>query len=83
MRTDREHVKVFKQATRQVWAALKLVVLAKLEAVAAGISEFETEFLGHIVVPGKQNQTVAGWLRPQLEKSYLSGDIPPMLPGSR
>ena len=82
-RTDSERVKVYEQATRQVWAALKLVVLAKLEAVAAGISEFETEFLGHIVVPGTQNQTVAEWLKPQLEKSYSSGELLPMLPGSR
>jgi hypothetical protein len=36
-------------ATRQRWRALVLVIKAKLEAVEAGISTLESEFLANIV----------------------------------
>lgn len=42
----------WEQACRQRWRALALVVKAKLEAVEAGISTLEEEFLAHIVLPG-------------------------------
>jgi len=80
LRTKVQRAEAYEQAKRQVWRALRIVVIAKLEAVEAGISEFETEFLGNIMVPGTNN-TVAEWLRPQLEQSYLTGTLPPMLPG--
>jgi hypothetical protein len=38
--------RLYEQAIRQRWRALALVIKAKLEAVEAGISEFEDEFLG-------------------------------------
>src|SRR5258708_1428897 len=37
--------KEWEQACRQRWRALALVVKAKLEAVAAGITDFQSEFL--------------------------------------
>lgn len=67
----------WEQATRQRWRALALVVKAKLEAVESGITEFEDEFLAHIVLPDQT--TVASWLRPQIEKAYQSGKMPSML----
>jgi hypothetical protein len=60
--------------TMQRWRALTLVIKAKLEAVESGISEFEDEFLGHIVMPN--GQTMSEWARPQLEEMYLSGKMP-------
>ena len=30
-----------------------------------------------------ESERVKGWLKPQLEKSYSSGELLPMLPGSR
>ena len=47
---------------------------AKLEVVASGISTFETEFLGNIVLP--DGGTVIEWLSPQIEEAYKSGLMP-------
>lgn len=38
-------------AIRQRWRALVLVIKAKLEAVASGISSLEAEFLANVVLP--------------------------------
>lgn len=77
-RTPEEAMKRWEQACRQRWRALALVVKAKLEAVESGISEFEDEFLAHIVLP---NGTTAGqWLRPQIAEAYETGSMPAMLP---
>lgn len=78
MRTDEGAYKEWEQGCRQRWRALALVVKAKLEAVEAGISEFETEFLGHIVLPN--GQTTAEWMGPQIEAAYATGTMPSMLP---
>lgn len=64
------------QAVRQVWRALALVVKAKLEAVAAGIVDFETEFLAHTVLPS--GRTVAEELTPQIEAAYTEGRVDPL-----
>ena len=68
----------YEQSVRQRWRALALVIKAKLEAVEAGITEFEDEFLAHIVLP--DDRTVGAWMRPQVEKAYLTGRMPPLLP---
>lgn len=67
----------WEQACRQRWRALSLVIKAKLEAVASGITVFEEEFLAHIVLPG--GKTVGQTLVPQLEQVYATGKVPPML----
>lgn len=67
----------WEQACRQKWRALVLVVKAKLEAVDAGISEFEEEFLANIVLP--EGGTVGQFIRPRIEEAYLSGKTPPFL----
>src|SRR5580700_3227660 len=41
----------YEQAVRQRWRALALVIKAKLEAVEAGISTVENEFLANIALP--------------------------------
>ena len=69
----------FEQAVRQRWRALALVIKAKLEAVEAGITEFDDEFMAHIVLPN--GQTIGHWMRPQIESAYSSGKMPPLIEG--
>lgn len=56
---------------RRRWRCLMLVIKAKLEAVATGISVFEQEFFGHLVLPnGKTVYEEAG---PQAMKMIEAG----------
>jgi hypothetical protein len=68
----------WEQATRQRWRALALVIKAKLEAVEAGITEFDDEFLAHIMLPN--GQTVGESLKPQLDDVYASGRMLELMP---
>jgi hypothetical protein len=72
---------VWERACRQKWRALALVIKAKLEAVASGITTFEDEFLSHIVMP--DGQTVGEHVRPKIAASYASGAVQPLLPAPR
>lgn len=78
LRSPEAQEAAYEQAVRQRWRALALVIKAKLEAVEAGISEFEDEFLAHIMLPG--GQTAGDWLRPQIARAYETGQMPPLLP---
>lgn len=69
----------YEQAVRQRWRALALVIKAKLEAVEAGISTVEAEFLAHIALPG--GSTVGDWVGPQLDDVYARNELPALLPG--
>lgn len=71
----------YAQAYRSRWRAMVLVIKAKLEAVAAGITSIEDEFLAHIVLP--DGQTAGAWLKPQIAAAYRSGDMPAMLPSGK
>jgi hypothetical protein len=62
------------QEERRIWRSLLLVIKAKLEAVASGISTFEEEFLAQIVMPN--DRTVADMILPQIAESYSSGRMP-------
>lgn len=73
-RSDSEQERAYEQAVKQRWRALALVVKAKLEAVAAGVTEFEDEFLAHIVLPN--GQTVSAELRPRIALAYETGAMP-------
>jgi hypothetical protein len=68
----------YEQAVRQRWRALALVIKAKLEAVESGITSFEREFLGNILLP--DGQTAGDWMEPQIEQAYAVGDMPRLLP---
>jgi hypothetical protein len=70
----------YEQGVRQRWRALALVIKAKLEAVAAGITTIEQEFLAHIVMP--DGRTVSEWAAPSIALAYESGEMPALLPGS-
>lgn len=70
--------KAWEQACRQRWRALALVIKAKLEAVDAGISVFEDEFMANIVLPN--GGTVSDFMLPQISKAYEKGTMPKLLP---
>lgn len=70
--------KEWEQGCRQSWRALALAIKAKLEAVEAEITEFEEEFLAHIILP--DGKRVGDYLVPQLKAAYDSGEMPKMLP---
>lgn len=74
LRSEAEAEKRWEQASRVRWRGLCLVVKAKLEAVEAGIAEFEDEFLAYIVLPS--GETTGEWMRPQLDVVYESGMMP-------
>lgn len=67
----------YEQAVRSRWRALKLVIQAKLEAVASGIVQFEDEWATHMVLP--DGRTVADHLFPAIEQAYATGKVPSML----
>ena len=77
-RTDVAAQAEWEKATRSNWRALALIIKAKLVAIDSGITEFESEFLAHIVLPS--GETVAGWVLPQIEKAYEVGEMPMALP---
>lgn len=77
-RSDAGTEKAWKQATRQRWRALFLVIKAKLEAVETGITVFEEEFMAHIVLPN--GKTVSDVMLPQIETAYQTGTMPALLP---
>lgn len=79
LRTPQQRDAVYEQAVRQRWRALNLVIKAKLEAVEAGISTFDTEFLGHLVLPG--GRTVAETVQGDIDEAYATNTVPALLPG--
>ena len=70
--------KAYEQAVKQRWRALALVIKAKLEAVETGITQFQEEFMAHIVLPN--GSTVGEFMVPQIASAYQTGKMPPMLP---
>ncbi|MCB1902150.1 MAG: hypothetical protein KDH16_22865 [Rhodocyclaceae bacterium] len=78
-RTAAQAEAMWEQACRQKWRALNLVVKAKLEAVDAGISEFEDEFLANILLPS--GQTMGDVARPAIAHAYDTGTMPALMPG--
>lgn len=79
MRSPESRLEAWEQACRQRWRALALCIKAKLEAVTCGITEFEAEFMAHIVLPG--GATVGQFMKPQIERAYTTGDLPPGIAG--
>ena len=77
-RTEEAANTAWEQACRSRWRALYLIVKAKLEAVDAGISTVEREFLYDVVLP--DGRTAGEWIAPQIEAAYETGQMPAMLP---
>lgn len=66
---------------RRLWRSLVLIIKAKLEAVASGITTFEHEFLSNIVVDGRSG-TVGDQVIPALDQTTFK--LPPLLgPGPK
>lgn len=78
-RPDNQIVASWEQACRQRWRALALAVKAKLEAVEAGIAEFEDEFLAYVVLP--TGGTMGTMARSAIAHAYETGTMPALMPG--
>ena len=78
-RTEEAAAEAYEQGARQRWRALALAIKAKLEAVQAGITTVEQEFLAHIVLP--DGSTVGQWVSPQIERVYRDNRMPALMPG--
>lgn len=76
-RTAEAAQREWEQACRSSWRALALVIKAKLEAVAAGITTIEDEFLAHTLLPN--GSTVGDHVREDVRLAYESGAMPPSL----
>lgn len=77
-RSGPEQHAAWEQACRQKWRALLLSIKAKLEAVDAGIAEFEEEFLSYVVDPAT-NTTVYESIRENIQQRYLGNTSGPLL----
>ena len=77
--TPEEKVARWEQACRERWRSLVLVVKAKLEAVAAGITTFEDEFAMHFVLP--DGSRLRDKILPRLGEVLDGHPLPPPLPG--
>ncbi len=69
---------LWEQACRSSWRSLSLVIKAKLEAVASGISTVEREFFPDIIL--SNGQTMGEWTAPQLKTMFEDGKMPKLLP---
>lgn len=69
--------KLWEQACRSSWRSLCLVIKAKLEACAAGISTVEREFMADIVTPS--GKTLGEWISPQLPEMSKNGTPPRLM----
>jgi hypothetical protein len=78
-RSEKDQEAAYEQAVRQRWRALALVIKAKLEAVEAGITSIEDEFLSATMLP--DGGTVGQWAEPQIRQAYEAGTMPQSLPG--
>lgn len=67
-----------KQATRQRWRALLLVIKAKLESVESGIETLEEAFYANIVMP--DGRTIYESTRETVSLAYSGGKVQQLLP---
>jgi len=68
----------WEQACRQSWRALRLILLAKFEAIAGNVATFEDEFLPYTMLP--DGRTVSDHVRPRVAAIYQDGKMQPLLP---
>lgn len=78
-RTPEAAERLWEQACRSRWRALLLVIRAKLEATACGISTFEDEFLAWTVLPGTGGQTVGDAMREDITARIAGSTTAPLL----
>lgn len=73
VRKPEHRIKHWEQACRQRWRALLLIIKAKLEAIASGISSIEEEFLANVVTP--HGPTIGQMIIPQLPEIRKGGEV--------
>jgi hypothetical protein len=73
-RTAASAESAWEQACRQRWRALALTIKAKLESAESGIEEFETAFMGQIVMPN--GRTIAEQILPVIDDAYKTKKMP-------
>lgn len=73
-RTETAALDLWEQACRSKWRALLLVIKAKLEAVAAGITTVEDEFLAATIL--SDGKSVGETVRPMIDDNYRLGGAP-------
>lgn len=76
-RTPTQAMQALNGELRRLWRAVLMIVRAKLEAVAGGVSTIEDEFLPHIVMP--DGRTVKEHAAPWIEDAYKSGTVRPLI----
>jgi hypothetical protein len=80
-RTDDQMEAAQEKEKQRLWRGLLLLVKAKLEAIADGITTLEMELQPYTVMPN--GQRVGEWLEPQIEQAYQTKRMPPLLPDAR
>ena len=78
LRTKDSQTTAYKQAERQTWRVMLLLIKAKLEAIEAEVTTWEHEFFADTLLPS--GQTVAEVMLPQVEECYKTGIMPALLP---
>jgi hypothetical protein len=73
-RSEAEAYREWEQACRARWRALCLCIKAKLEAIEAGITTFEAEFLAHFVM--HNGQTFGEYAIPMIEEAAKQQRMP-------
>jgi hypothetical protein len=76
-RSDADTLKAWEQGCRQRWRALTLTIKAKLESVESGIEEFDTAFMGQVVMPN--GKTISEEITPMIEQAYKTGKMPSLM----
>lgn len=75
--TESQAIRLHEQEVRRRWRALLLVVKAKLEAIASGISTLVNEFMAFIVIPS--GETLGDWIYANALGAIQGGQMPRML----
>jgi hypothetical protein len=70
--------KAWEQGCRSMWRKLLLIIKAKLEAIEAGISTMDREFMPDIVLPDKK--TISDHVMSKIEQAYATGNVVGLLP---
>lgn len=78
--TAKQRNDAYEQEVKARWRAVAAVIKSKLIAVEAGISSVEKEFLADLLLPS--GERLGSWVQPQLERAYLNGNMPRLLPGA-
>lgn len=76
-RSEAAALAAWEQACRQRWRALLLCIKAKLESTESGIEQFDTAFMGQVVLP--DGETVEEKILPVIKQAYLTGTVPNLL----